>query len=155
LPSAHWSTAACRLAYETEAAIVYAEVNYGGDDMCDLAIRTSWEALQAAEEIPAKALPPMVQTVRAKQGKLLRAEPVAPQMVQDKVGLRGVFTDLEHQWSHWMPTDPDSPGRIDASTILVYGLIPEADQGAIVHAPLPQAPKQGASSAAAYGRRIG
>lgn len=157
MSSADWSTAACRLAHETEAAIVYVETNYGGD-MCSLAIRTSWEALQAAEEIPAKALPPMVQPVRAKQGKLLRAEPVAQQMVQDKVRLRGVFTDLEREWSTWASTDPDSPGRIDASTILVYGLIPEANQGAVVHAPLPRAPTSGsgqrASAASAYGRRI-
>ncbi|MFI9026316.1 hypothetical protein [Streptomyces sp. NPDC053560] len=152
MSSADWSTAACRLAHETDAAIIYVEVNYGGD-MCSLAIRTSWETLQASGEIPAKVLPPAVQTVRAKQGKLLRAEPVAQQMVQDKVRLRGVFTDLEREWATWMPTDPESPGRIDASTVLVYGLIPEANQGAIVHAPLPQAPT-GRQTAGPYERRI-
>lgn len=96
----------------------------------------------------------------AKQGKLLRAEPVAQQMVQDRVRLRGLFTDLEREWATWQPTDPASPGRIDASCILVYGLIPEANKGAIVHAPLPQAPQPGGAgrqpspAAYAYGRRI-
>jgi hypothetical protein len=45
----------------------------------------------------------------------------------------------------------------------VYGLIPEANQGAIVHAPLPIAPQPGqfgrggamSGPASAYGRRIG
>jgi hypothetical protein len=158
MSSADWSTAACRLAHETDAAIIYVEWNFGRD-MCELAIRTSWEKLQRDGEIPEDVLMPAIAPVRAKQGKLLRAEPVAQQMVQDKVRLRGVFTDLEHEWSHWMPTDPDSPGRIDASCILVYGLIPEANQGAIVHAPLPQAPAPGQGrpglAAGPYGRRIG
>ncbi|MEV6565879.1 terminase large subunit domain-containing protein [Streptomyces kronopolitis] len=156
MSSADWSTAACRLAHRTGAAIIYVEWNYGRD-MCELAIRTSWETLQREGEIPAEVLMPQIAPVRAKQGKLLRAEPVAQQMVQDKVRLRGVFTDLEREWSTWMSTDPDSPGRIDASTILVYGLIPDANKGAIVHAPLPQAPttRQQPQAASAYERRIG
>ncbi|MGW0704333.1 hypothetical protein ACWD0A_34685 [Streptomyces sp. NPDC002867] len=79
-------------------------------------------------------------------------------MVQDKVRFRGVFTDMEREWSTWQSTDPDSPGRIDASCILVYGLIPEANQGAIVHAPRPTAPQPSGrpgGAASAYGRRIG
>ncbi|WP_308416877.1 terminase large subunit domain-containing protein [Streptomyces sp. AJS327] len=159
MSSADWSMAACRLAHRTEAAIIFVEWNYGRD-MCELAIRTSWETLQREGEIPDDVLMPQIAPVRAKQGKLLRAEPVAQQMVQDRVRLRGVFTDLEREWATWMPTDPDSPGRIDASTILVYGLIPDANKGAIVHAPLPQAPQPGRTpqppqAASAYGRRIG
>ncbi|WP_433856672.1 terminase large subunit domain-containing protein [Streptomyces kronopolitis] len=157
MSSSDWSMAACRLAHRSNAAVIFVEWNYGRD-MCELAIRTSWETLQREGEIPADVLMPQIAPVRAKQGKLLRAEPVAQQMVQDKVRLRGVFTDLEREWATWMPTDPDSPGRIDASTILVYGLIPEANKGAIVHAPLPQAPqtpgRQPSQSADAYGRRI-
>ncbi len=80
-------------------------------------------------------------------------------MVQDRVRLRGAFMDLENECATWQPTDPDSPGRIDASCILVYGLIPEANKGAIVHAPLPQAPqpagvRQPPPSAGVHGRRI-
>jgi hypothetical protein len=113
--------------------------------------------------IPEGVLMPAIQPVRAKQGKLLRAEPIAQQMVQDKVRTRGVFTDLEREWTTWQPTDPDSPGRIDSSCVQIYGLIPEANQGAIVHPPLPQAPQPGQlgrggavnGPASAYGRRIG
>ncbi|MFF4147153.1 hypothetical protein ACFY0A_38895 [Streptomyces sp. NPDC001698] len=162
MSSAEWSTVACLLAHETNAAVIYVEGNYGRD-MCTLAIRTSWEKLQNEGVIPKKVLMPLVDLVFAKQGKLLRAEPIAQQMVQDRVRLRGAFTDLENEWATWQPTDSNSPGRIDASCILVYGLIPEANQGAIAHAPLPKAPQPQAGSvlgqsrgaASVYGRRIG
>ncbi|MFJ4716784.1 hypothetical protein [Streptomyces sp. NPDC088785] len=162
MPSAEWSSVAAMLAYETNAAIIYVEWNFGRD-MCVLAISTSWEMLQREGTIPKDVLMPAIQPVHAKQGKLLRAEPIAQQMVQDKVRFRSLFTDLEREWATWQPTDPDSPGRIDSSCVLIYGLIPEANQGAIVHPPLPQAPQPGRfirpnpanSAAAAYGRRIG
>ncbi|WP_051710152.1 hypothetical protein [Streptomyces sp. NRRL S-350] len=159
MSSAAWSTAACKLAHEQNASIIYVEWNFGRD-MAVLAISNSWEALQRAGEIPETELMPAILPVRAKQGKLLRAEPVAQLMVQDRVRLRGVFTDLEKEWATWMPTDPDSPGRIDASCVLAYGLIPEANKGAIVHAPLPTAPQptgsgQQSPAAGLYGRRIG
>ncbi|MFJ6561919.1 hypothetical protein ACIQMV_19075 [Streptomyces sp. NPDC091412] len=161
MSSAEWSTEACLLAHETNAAVIYVEGNYGRD-MCTLAIRTSWEKLRDEGVIPKKVLMPLVDLVFAKQGKLLRAEPIAQQMVQDRVRLRGAFTDLENEWATWQPTDPNSPGRIDASCILVYGLIPEANQGAIAHAPLPKAPQpqsggfgQSRGAASVYGRRIG
>ncbi|MGW2768287.1 hypothetical protein [Streptomyces sp. NPDC001275] len=160
MSSAEWFTVASLLAYETNAAVIYVEWNYGRD-MCTLAIRTSWETLQREGRISESHLMPLIQPVQAKQGKLLRAEPIAQQMVQDRVRLRGAFTDLENEWATWMPTDPDSPGRIDASCILVYGLVPEANQGAIAHPPLPTAPQpsrmggQRGGAASVYGRRIG
>ncbi|MET9349908.1 hypothetical protein [Streptomyces termitum] len=156
MSSADWSTAACRLAYETDAAVIYVEWNFGRD-MAVLALETSWEKLQRDGEIPKGHLMPLINPVRAKQGKLLHAEPVAQLMVQDRVRLRGAFTDLENEWATWQPTDSDSPGRIDSSCILVYGLIPESNRGAIVHAPLPTAPRPSTppSAASLYGRRIG
>ncbi len=81
MSSAEWSTAACLLAYATNAAIIYVEGNYGRD-MCVLAIRTSWDTLQREDVIPKDHLMPGVDLVFAKQGKLLRAEPIAQQMVQ-------------------------------------------------------------------------
>jgi hypothetical protein len=124
--------------------------------MAVLALQTSWDTLQREGAIPTKHLMPLIDPVRAKQGKLLRAAPVAQQMVQDRVRLRGAFTDLENEWATWQDTDPDSPGRIDASVILVYGLIPDANKGAILHAPLPTAPQATSQprTAGAYGRRI-
>lgn len=162
MSSAEWSRRACMLAHETNAAVIYVEWNFGRD-MCTLAIGTAWKALQDESRIPKGKLMPLIDAVHAKQGKLLRAEPIAQQMVEDRVRLRGMMTDLENEWATWMPTDSDSPGRIDASCVLVYGLIPEVNQGAIVHAPLPTAPQPGqfgrsgpgGGAASAYGRRIG
>lgn len=157
MSSVEWSRRACLLAHETNAAVIYVEWNFGRD-MCTLAISTAWKALQDEGTIPENKLMPLIDAVHAKQGKLLRAEPIAQQMIEDRVRLRGMMTDLENEWATWMPTDADSPGRIDASCVLVYGLIPEVNQGAIVHAPLPQAPTGGRaappSSAGPYGRRI-
>ncbi|MDX2648525.1 terminase family protein [Streptomyces sp. PA03-1a] len=160
MSSAEWSRRACLLAYQTNASVIYVEWNFGRD-MCTLAIGTAWEALQTEGRIPKKQLMPLIDPVHAKQGKLLRAEPIAQQMVEDRVRLRGAFVDLENEWATWQPTDSDSPGRIDASCVLVYGLIPEVNKGAIVHAPLPTAPqpaqfgRQPGAAASAYGRRIG
>ncbi len=59
-----------------------------------------------------------------------------------------------------MPTDPFSPGRIDASVYLVCGLMPVPGAHAVMHAPLPQQPSgggrpAGGGAAANYTRRIG
>lgn len=135
MASAAWSVQVCLLAYEIGAQVVFFEPNFGGD-MAALAIRTAWRLLQqpgpdGALRIPAEELPPLVtdktlrgNPLRARVGKLLRAEPIAQQMSLDRVRLRGIFPDLEREWATWQPTDPASPGRIDASVILGYGLLP-------------------------------
>lgn len=128
MSSAEWSEAACLLAHEINAAVIFVEVNYGGD-MATLAIRTAWKKLQGEGKIPSTTMAPLVKPVRAKQGKLLRAEPVAGQMIQDKIRTKGILIDLEREWAVWQPTDPDSPGRIDASVILTYGLLPMPSAG--------------------------
>ncbi|MFH8503423.1 hypothetical protein [Streptomyces flaveolus] len=68
-----------------------------------------------------------------KQGKLL--SPIVQPMAQDRVRLLGMFADLENEWATWQSNDPNSPGWIDASCILVQGPVPKADLDAIVHAP--------------------
>lgn len=123
MSSTDWSRAACLLAYETNASVLISELNFGGD-MVLLVIRSAWDALVKEGRIPANVLPPQMKGVRAKQGKLLRAEPIAQQMLLDRVRLRGMFPDLEREWVTWAPTDQLSPGRIDASVYLAYGLLP-------------------------------
>lgn len=112
-----WSRAVCRLACDTDADMIIYENNFGAA-MPDRLIKTAWDGLQREGRIPAERMRPSIQAVRARQGKRLRAEPVAQAMQEDRVRLAAYMPDLESEWCSWMPTDPDSPGRIDASVYL-------------------------------------
>ncbi|MFR9675789.1 LAGLIDADG family homing endonuclease [Streptomyces sp. TR02-1] len=134
MSSDDWSRTACRLAWETDASVIVCETNFGGD-MCLLAIRTAWDALQREGVIPEEKLPPQVKAVQAKVGKLLRAEPILQQMVEDRVRLAARLQSLIHQWTHWQPTNPDSPGELDAAVYLVYALLRVPGAGAVMSSP--------------------
>jgi hypothetical protein len=127
--SAQWSRRACLLAFEIGATVILVERNYGGD-MVNLAIATAWEALQKEGAIPKGALKPYIQPVTAKTGKHLRAEPIAQQWLEDRIRTTAYLPEMEEEWATWQPDHTDSPGRIDASTYLAYGLlkIPGASQ---------------------------
>lgn len=58
----------------------------------------------------------------AKKGKVLRAEPIAAMIREDRARFAGNFPDLEGQWTSWQPTDPDSPDNLDACVYLIWGL---------------------------------
>lgn len=142
--SDEWSVWACELAAEIGADSFIIESNFGGD-MAGQMLKLAWEKLGrdhtekqaelvlaalAAERTyipepnpyPMTGFPRLVQ-VTAKKGKTLRAELLAQQMVMDKVRLLHPLMDLEQEWATWMPTDPLSPGRIDASVYLGFGLL--------------------------------
>ncbi|MFG3552258.1 hypothetical protein [Streptomyces sp. NPDC047725] len=108
MSSAEWSRTACLLAHETN----YVEWNFG-QDMCTLAIDTAWQALQDEGIIPRGKLKPMIDAVHAKPGKLLRAEPIAQRMVEDRIRLRGTFVDLKNKWARWQPTEDSVDVRSD------------------------------------------
>ncbi|MFF2650592.1 terminase large subunit domain-containing protein [Streptomyces sp. NPDC058045] len=133
MPSDQWARTACTLASETDATLIVVEKNYGGD-MVTLAIRTAWDALQREGAIPADALPPYVQPVTARAGKLLRAEPVAQQWREDRVRLASHLPELVSEWVSWQPGS-DSPGRIDASVYLAYGLLRAPSTGDAISSP--------------------
>jgi len=128
MPSAVWSREACLLAHRLNASVIVYENNYGGD-MIKIVVMSAWDALVKEGKIPREKLPPQLKPVHAKQGKLLRAEPIAQQMILDRVRLRKIFPDLEREWATWQPTDPLSPGRIDASVYLAYHLLPIPQAG--------------------------
>ncbi|ONK13153.1 terminase family protein [Streptomyces sp. MP131-18] len=134
MSSAEWARAACLLAAETGAQIVLVERNYGGD-MVDLAIRTAWDALQRENAIPSGQLPPYVQPVHAKVGKALRAEPIAQQWREDRVRTAAYLPELEMEWATWQPGSSESPGRIDASVYLAYGLLRPPNTAQVISSP--------------------
>ena len=137
-----WGRAACELAMQLDADRIIYEANYGGDQ-AGYVVRTSWNALRL-EELTALGLPdtpkarrsakyldvakyarpaPRVVGVHARKGKLLRAEPISVQWIEDRIRTGAYLPDLEHEWSTWQPTDTDSPGRIDASVHLAWSLL--------------------------------
>ena len=99
-----WATIATGLYQAFRADRLIAEVNQGGD----MVIST---VATADARIPVKV-------IHAKEGKYLRAEPVAALFEQGRCHLVGTFPKLEDQMCTWVP-GLKSPDRLDA---MVYAL---------------------------------
>lgn len=123
IPVDTWPRTVCQLAYDVAADVIVYEANYGSA-MPERLITLAWDALQREGRIPGEEMQPYVQKVHARQSKRLRAEPVAQAMHEDNVRLAVYSPELETEWCSWMPTDPYSPGRIDASVYLGRLLLP-------------------------------
>lgn len=117
-----WGRVACELAVEIGADRFVIEKNYGGK-MCALVVRTAWKALQ--QERPDEFGPfiPRVVEVTARRNKVLRAEPIAQQVIEDRIRFGGLLPELERQWATWRP-GPESPGALDAAVHMAYDLLP-------------------------------
>ncbi|MFJ8934040.1 terminase large subunit domain-containing protein [Streptomyces sp. NPDC102364] len=139
-----WARAACLLCTEIDAdRIVIEKSGTFGTADAKRAIRTAWVALKEEwdEENPEPArgvknpydrLPPMVEVETAKKGKLLRAEPVAGQIREDRMRFGPGLSDLGREWQVWQPTSTQSPGRLDACVYLAYNLLPVPGAGKVI-----------------------
>jgi hypothetical protein len=127
MPSDQWGRVVCELAADTNADRVIIEANYGGDQAL-LVVRTAWEALRREHPDRFGVISPRVVAVHARRAKLLRAEPIAQQWIEDRVRTAAYLPELESEWVTWQPS-ADSPGRIDASVHLAYGLLPVPQSG--------------------------
>ncbi|GAA3154006.1 terminase large subunit domain-containing protein [Streptomyces rectiviolaceus] len=116
-----WGTQACLLAIEWQADAIVVEANYGGD-MTSQVIIQAWQEL-GRRGLTKNLLMPRIIPVNAKQGKRLRAEPIAQLYEQGRVHHVGVFHKLESQMVTWM-AGMDSPDRMDAA---VHGFTELAD----------------------------
>jgi hypothetical protein len=119
-----WGLAACRLAIATRADAIVVEDNFGGD-MAEQIIAQAWRDLTAKGETNG-LLRPAILSVHAKQGKRLRAEPIAQLYAQGMchhVGDEAQFERVETQMVTWIP-GMDSPDRMDA---VVHALTELAD----------------------------
>lgn len=153
MPTEQWARTACQLAHDTSADRIVVERNFGADQAL-LAVRTAWDAL--AREGAVIGLCPRLVDVHAKKGKLLRAEPIAGQLREDRIRLVGTMPQLEWQWQTWLP-GAESPGRIDASVYLAYSLLPVPGSEAVISSPTRTRTAAGTRASAAagrYGRRI-
>lgn len=117
---------AVMIAAEIDATQIIVETAYGGDQAL-LSIRTAWEALRRENPTRFSVFCPSIEVVPGKLvrlGKVLRAEPIAQQWVEDKVRFAQYLPDVEAEWATWQAGSPESPGRIDASCYLAYHLLP-------------------------------
>ncbi|RJL19744.1 hypothetical protein D5H75_40165 [Bailinhaonella thermotolerans] len=132
MSAAEWPRRVCEVAADTDADLIIVEINYGGD-MAIRLIRTAWDALRREHPTGRYAeLPPRIEAVRGKAGKLLRADPVAQALTEDHIRIAAPLPLLEEEWATWQPLDPDSPGRIDASVYLALRLLPIPGASSVV-----------------------
>ena len=120
-----WGTEVCRLAIERQADAIVVENNFGGD-MARQVVTQAWRELEREGDTGGMLMPSIIE-VHAKQGKRLRAEPIAQLYKQGKVHHVGEHTELEGQMVTWIP-GMDSPDRMDAA---VHALTELADPAAV------------------------
>ncbi|MCX4571629.1 terminase family protein [Streptomyces viridodiastaticus] len=116
-----WGTEACLLALDCDADAFVVETNFGGDMTRQVLIQ-AWQDLERSGRTQGRPMPRIVE-VNAKQGKRLRAEPIAQLYEQGRIHHVGEFPDLERQMVTWLP-GMESPDRMDAA---VHALTELAD----------------------------
>lgn len=144
MDSDQWARAACRLVIDIDADRIIVEKS-GTFGVADArrAIRTAWVALKDEWELenpdpgpgvknPYDRHPPMVNVVSATKGKVLRAEPIAGQIREDRMRFGPGLSDLGREWQTWQPTSSQSPGRLDACVYLGYDLLPVPGAGKVL-----------------------
>lgn len=102
-----------------QANDVIAEVNNGGSYISK-ALRDTLK-LAGRNEAAVR-----MESIRAKKGKRVRAEPVSNLYGQGQVSHVGTFKYMEDQLVVWTTGEPDSPDRMDA---LVYAILHLSDIG--------------------------
>ena len=121
-----WGTEACLLAIERQADAIVLEKNFGGD-MAKQIVTQAWNELRREGATKGMLMPSIIE-VHAKQGKRLRAEPIAQLYAQNLVHHVGEFTELEGQMVTWLP-GMDSPDRMDACVHALTELADPTQQG--------------------------
>jgi hypothetical protein len=123
-----WAIAVLKCYNAVGADMILVEDNFGGD-MVENTIRTA----KLEDEVTGKVLVdgrivPIVR-VHASRGKEVRAQPVASLFQTALWHHVGRFTELQKQWTQWMPGTKPSPDRLDAevwvATHLLVGELPE------------------------------
>jgi hypothetical protein len=121
-----WGTEACLLAIDADADAFVVETNFGGDMTRQVVIQ-AWQELERTGRTQGRPMPRIIE-VNAKQGKRLRAEPIAQLYEQGRVHHVGEFDTLERQMVTWLP-GMDSPDRMDAAVHALTELADAASTG--------------------------
>ncbi|MDI3420665.1 hypothetical protein [Streptomyces luteolus] len=128
-----WSRTACTLAGETGAQVIVVEKNFGRGQ-AELAVKGAWDKLRReyeerhqdvpdAPRNPYATMSPLAHMRSAKLSKILRVEPVAGQLREDRIRVADHMPELVTEWCQFQPDSSFSPGRIDASVLLAYELL--------------------------------
>jgi hypothetical protein len=150
-PSEEWGMEAAILAAELDAEYFVVEQNFGRD-MARVVLRSSWNAVQRmangnaiptddpatvarCQGLNVNRLMPEIKLRNVKKAKLLKAEPVAQQWADDRLRTGSYLPEMEQEWCTWQPTNKDSPGRIDASCVLAYEMIPIPGAETVISSP--------------------
>lgn len=121
-----WGREACLRAVELRADAFVVETNFGGD-MTKQVLIQAWQELERQDATAGMPMPRIVEVV-AKQGKRLRAEPIAQLYEQGLVHHVGEWPALETQMVTWLP-GMDSPDRMDAAVHALTELADPASTG--------------------------
>lgn len=121
-----WGLEACLLALDTDADAFVVETNFGGDMTRQVLIQ-AWKELERGSRTQGRPMPRIIE-VNAKQGKRLRAEPIAQLYEQGRVHHVGQYEALERQMVTWLP-GMDSPDRMDAAVHALTELADPAREG--------------------------
>lgn len=104
-----WANNVVEAFYKWEADKIIAENNNGGD-MVKFTIET------VNKNVPIKL-------IHASRGKQTRAEPISALYEQNMIHHVGVLGKLEDQICNWLPSDSDSPDRMDALVWCLWELM--------------------------------
>ncbi|MFD8899930.1 terminase large subunit domain-containing protein [Streptomyces ardesiacus] len=121
-----WGIEACQLALDLNADGLVVETNFGGDMTRQVLIQ-AWQELDRTGRTAGRPMPRIIE-VNAKQGKRLRAEPIAQLYEQGRIHHVGEFDTLERQMVTWIP-GMDSPDRMDAAVHALTELADPAQEG--------------------------
>lgn len=115
-PTHVWAKEAVVAWWKSGASHIIYESNQGGDTIKDIILTAASKLLEEG----AIDVLPRLEAVRATQGKMDRAEPVANLYMLGRVHHYGKFILLEEQMLTWSPASSEkSPDRLDA---LVHGI---------------------------------
>lgn len=149
---AEWGRAVCLAAHEHHADAIAAEKNAGHDLVMKL-VTDSWAELANNKNVTGPM--PRIIPVNSRQGKRIRADPIAAQYEQNRWHHAGSFPRLEDQMVTWISGDRDSPDRLDA---LVHAAreLTGTSSGTTMYAPPGVTPRTGNGGASSFLRqRIG
>lgn len=117
-----WAIAVLKCYNAVGADMILVEDNFGGD-MVENTIRTAKLEDEIAGDVLVDGRIVPIVRVHASRGKEVRAQPVASLFQTALWHHVGRFTELQKQWTQWLPGTKPSPDRLDAEVWVATKLL--------------------------------